>query len=120
MMPGLARANFSRAYNCGVQTHCASAGVPAEKDVLHDTNCRDRWKVSAAVIAAMAMARALPLLLRLEQAVPWMGLASAILMGGSACPSVAITWWSRGGPIRSRAGRPPSRPLEMQSSSVAA
>ena len=41
-----------------------------------------RWKVSAAVIAAMAMARALPLLLRLEQAVLWMGLASAILMGG--------------------------------------
>ena len=34
------------------------------------------------VIAAMAMARALPLLLRLEHAVPWMGLASAILMAG--------------------------------------
>ena len=34
------------------------------------------------VIAAIAMARALPLLLRLEHAVPWMGLASAILMAG--------------------------------------
>jgi cytochrome c-type biogenesis protein len=34
------------------------------------------------VIAAVAMARALPLLLRLEHAVPWMGLASAILMAG--------------------------------------
>lgn len=32
------------------------------------------------VIAAMAMARTLPLLLRLEKAVPWMGLASAALM----------------------------------------
>jgi cytochrome c-type biogenesis protein len=32
------------------------------------------------VIAAVAMARALPLLLKLEQAVPWMGLASAALM----------------------------------------
>jgi cytochrome c-type biogenesis protein len=32
------------------------------------------------VIAAVAMARALPLLLRLERAVPWMGLASATLM----------------------------------------
>ena len=34
------------------------------------------------VIAAVAMARALPLLLRLEHALPWMGLASAILMAG--------------------------------------
>jgi cytochrome c-type biogenesis protein len=34
------------------------------------------------VIAAVAMARALPLLMKLEKAVPWMGLASAILMGG--------------------------------------
>jgi cytochrome c-type biogenesis protein len=34
------------------------------------------------VIAAVAMARALPLLLRLETAVPWMGLASAVLMAG--------------------------------------
>ena len=34
------------------------------------------------VIAALAMARALPLLLRLEHAVPWMGLVSAILMAG--------------------------------------
>jgi cytochrome c-type biogenesis protein len=32
------------------------------------------------VIAAVAMARALPLLLKLERAVPWMGLASATLM----------------------------------------
>jgi cytochrome c-type biogenesis protein len=32
------------------------------------------------VIAAVAMARTLPLLLRLERAVPWMGLASAALM----------------------------------------
>jgi cytochrome c-type biogenesis protein len=34
------------------------------------------------VIAAVAMARALPLLLKLERAVPWMGLASALLMAG--------------------------------------
>ena len=34
------------------------------------------------VIAALAMARALPLLLKLEDAVPWMGLLSAILMAG--------------------------------------
>ena len=34
------------------------------------------------VIAAVAMARALPLLLKLETAVPWMGLFSAILMAG--------------------------------------
>lgn len=34
------------------------------------------------VIAAVAMARALPLLLRLETAVPWMGLFSALLMAG--------------------------------------
>jgi len=34
------------------------------------------------VIAAVAMARALPLLLRLETAVPWMGLISAIIMMG--------------------------------------
>jgi cytochrome c-type biogenesis protein len=34
------------------------------------------------VIAAVAMARALPLLMKLETAVPWMGLFSAILMGG--------------------------------------
>ena len=34
------------------------------------------------VIAAMAMARALPLLMKLEMAVPWMGLFSAILMAG--------------------------------------
>jgi cytochrome c-type biogenesis protein len=32
------------------------------------------------VVAAVAMARALPLLLKLESAVPWMGLASAALM----------------------------------------
>jgi cytochrome c-type biogenesis protein len=32
------------------------------------------------VIAAVAMAKALPLLFRLERAVPWMGLASAALM----------------------------------------
>jgi cytochrome c-type biogenesis protein len=32
------------------------------------------------VIAALAMARALPLLMRMERAVPWMGLASAVLM----------------------------------------
>lgn len=34
------------------------------------------------VIAAVAMAQALPFLLRLEAAVPWMGLASAVLMVG--------------------------------------
>jgi cytochrome c-type biogenesis protein len=34
------------------------------------------------VIAAVAMARALPLLLKLESAVPWMGLVSALLMAG--------------------------------------
>jgi cytochrome c-type biogenesis protein len=34
------------------------------------------------VAAALAMARALPLLMKLERAVPWMGLASAILMAG--------------------------------------
>jgi cytochrome c-type biogenesis protein len=34
------------------------------------------------VIAAVAMARALPLLLKLERGVPWMGLASAALMAG--------------------------------------
>jgi cytochrome c-type biogenesis protein len=34
------------------------------------------------VIAAVAMARALPLLFRLERAVPWMGLASAVMMAG--------------------------------------
>jgi len=34
------------------------------------------------VIAALAMARALPLLLKLEHAVPWMGLFSAVLMAG--------------------------------------
>jgi cytochrome c-type biogenesis protein len=34
------------------------------------------------VIAAVAMARALPLLMKLETAVPWMGLFSAILMAG--------------------------------------
>jgi cytochrome c biogenesis protein CcdA len=34
------------------------------------------------VIAAVAMARTLPLLLRLETAVPWMGLVSAMLMVG--------------------------------------
>jgi len=34
------------------------------------------------VIAALAMARALPLLLKLENAVPWMGLISAVLMAG--------------------------------------
>jgi cytochrome c-type biogenesis protein len=34
------------------------------------------------VIAAVAMAKALPLLLKLETAVPWMGLFSAILMAG--------------------------------------
>jgi len=34
------------------------------------------------VIAAVAMARALPLLLKLETAVPWMGLMSALIMAG--------------------------------------
>jgi cytochrome c-type biogenesis protein len=34
------------------------------------------------VIAAVAMARALPLLMKLETAVPWMGLFSAMLMAG--------------------------------------
>jgi cytochrome c biogenesis protein CcdA len=34
------------------------------------------------VIAAVAMAKTLPLLLRLEKAVPWMGLVSAMLMVG--------------------------------------
>jgi cytochrome c-type biogenesis protein len=34
------------------------------------------------VIAAVAMARALPILLKLETAVPWMGLFSALLMAG--------------------------------------
>jgi cytochrome c-type biogenesis protein len=34
------------------------------------------------VAAAVAMARALPLLMRLERAVPWMGLTSAVLMAG--------------------------------------
>jgi len=34
------------------------------------------------VIAAVAMARALPFLFRLERAVPWMGLASAVMMAG--------------------------------------
>jgi cytochrome c-type biogenesis protein len=34
------------------------------------------------VIAAVAMARALPLLMKLERLVPWMGLASAVLMAG--------------------------------------
>ncbi|MBI3047299.1 MAG: sulfite exporter TauE/SafE family protein [Acidobacteria bacterium] len=34
------------------------------------------------VIAAVAMARALPLLMKLERAVPYMGLASAVLMAG--------------------------------------
>jgi cytochrome c-type biogenesis protein len=34
------------------------------------------------VIAAVAMARALPVLMKLETAVPWMGLASAVLMAG--------------------------------------
>ena len=34
------------------------------------------------VIAAVAMAKALPLLLRLETAVPWMGLVSALVMAG--------------------------------------
>ena len=34
------------------------------------------------VIAALAMASALPFLMKLEKAVPWMGLASAVLMGG--------------------------------------
>jgi cytochrome c-type biogenesis protein len=34
------------------------------------------------VIAAVAMARALPLLMKLERAVPWMGLVSALLMAG--------------------------------------
>ncbi|OFW00698.1 MAG: hypothetical protein A3I61_06890 [Acidobacteria bacterium RIFCSPLOWO2_02_FULL_68_18] len=34
------------------------------------------------VIAAVAMARALPLLMKLERAVPYMGLASALLMAG--------------------------------------
>jgi cytochrome c-type biogenesis protein len=34
------------------------------------------------VIAALAMARALPVLMKLERAVPWMGLASAVLMAG--------------------------------------
>jgi cytochrome c-type biogenesis protein len=34
------------------------------------------------VIAAVAMARALPLLMKLETAMPWMGLGSAALMAG--------------------------------------
>jgi cytochrome c-type biogenesis protein len=34
------------------------------------------------VMAAVAMARALPLLMKLETAVPWMGLGSAVLMAG--------------------------------------
>ena len=34
------------------------------------------------VIAAAAMAKALPLLMKLENLVPWMGLASAVLMAG--------------------------------------
>jgi cytochrome c-type biogenesis protein len=34
------------------------------------------------VMAAVAMARALPLLMKLENAVPWMGLTSAIIMAG--------------------------------------
>ncbi|MGE3842851.1 MAG: cytochrome c biogenesis protein CcdA [Vicinamibacterales bacterium] len=34
------------------------------------------------VLAALAMARALPMLMKLERAVPWMGLASATLMAG--------------------------------------
>ena len=34
------------------------------------------------VIGAMAMARVLPLLFRLEKVVPWMGLASATLIAG--------------------------------------
>jgi thiol:disulfide interchange protein len=34
------------------------------------------------VIAAVAMARALPLLMKLENAVPWMGLVSALIMAG--------------------------------------
>lgn len=34
------------------------------------------------VLAAVAMARALPLLMKLERAVPWMGLGSAALMAG--------------------------------------
>jgi cytochrome c-type biogenesis protein len=34
------------------------------------------------VIAAVAMARALPLLMKLESAVPWMGLTSALIMAG--------------------------------------
>ena len=34
------------------------------------------------VIAAVAMARALPFLFKLERAVPWMGLASAVMMAG--------------------------------------
>jgi cytochrome c biogenesis protein CcdA len=38
--------------------------------------------VPLVIIAAVAMARALPLLVKLENAVPWMGLASAALMVG--------------------------------------
>jgi Mrp family chromosome partitioning ATPase len=34
------------------------------------------------VVAAVAMASALPLLLKLETAVPWMGLMSALIMAG--------------------------------------
>jgi cytochrome c-type biogenesis protein len=34
------------------------------------------------VIAAVTMARALPLLMKLETVVPWMGLASAVIMAG--------------------------------------
>ncbi len=34
------------------------------------------------VIAAVAMAKALPLLMKLETAVPWMGLTSAVIMAG--------------------------------------
>jgi cytochrome c-type biogenesis protein len=52
------------------------------------------------VIAAVAMARALPLLMKLENAVPWMGLTSAIIMAGFGILSIsgnymAVAEWSQ-------------------------
>jgi cytochrome c-type biogenesis protein len=53
------------------------------------------------VIAALAMAKALPLLMRLEKLVPWMGLASAVLMAafGTLLVSgnyMAVSEWAFG------------------------
>ena len=50
------------------------------------------------VIGAMAMARVLPLLFRIEKALPWMGLASATLIAGYALllitgNSMAVSSW---------------------------